>query len=64
MDYVSKQTRKYPGYTLAQLESFVAEGKGNPVMVQEIADRKSGKSVYRPTPQVSGGVPSFRVGRM
>jgi hypothetical protein len=49
---------------LAQLEGFVAEGKGTPVMVQEIADRKSGKSVYRPTPQVGGGVPAFRVGRM
>lgn len=64
MDYVSSQTRKYPAYTLAQLEGFVAEGKGTPVMVQEIADRKSGKSIHRPTPQVNGGVPAFRVGRM
>lgn len=64
MDYVSSQTRKYPAYTLAQLEGFVAEGKGTPVMVQEIADRKSGKSVYRPTPQVGGGVSVFRVGRL
>lgn len=43
--------RKYPSYTLADLEKFVAEGRGNPVMVQEIADRKSGVSKHAVTPQ-------------
>lgn len=56
--------RKYPSYTLAELEKFVAEGKGNPVMVQEIADRKSGVSVIRVTPQILGGKAQTRVGRM
>jgi hypothetical protein len=56
--------RKYPSYTLAQLEAFVAAGNGSPVMVQEIADRKSGASVVRTTPQILGGIVIPRIGRM
>lgn len=57
-------TRKYPSYTLSQLEGFVAEGRGNPAMVQEIADRKAGLSTIKATPQILGGKPRVRVGRL
>jgi hypothetical protein len=56
--------RKYPSYTLADLERFVAEGKGNAVMIQEIADRKSGASQTKVTPQIIGGKAQVKVGRM
>ena len=46
-------SRKYPSYTLGDLEKFVAEGRGNPGMVQEIADRKSGASAHLATPQIA-----------
>lgn len=48
----AKTTRKYPAYTTAQLEAFVAAGNGNPSMVQEIADRKAGLSVVKIIPQL------------
>jgi hypothetical protein len=57
-------TRKYPSYTLAQLEQFVADGSGNPVMLQEIADRKSGLSMVRVVPQILGGKAQTKVGRL
>ena len=57
-------TRKYPSYALAQLEQFVAEGEGNPVMVQEIADRKSGRSMVTVVPQILGGKAQVKVGRL
>jgi hypothetical protein len=60
----ARSNRKYPAYTLAQLEAFVAEGKGNPVMAQEIADRKAGRSATLVTPQLKGGKPVTKVGRM
>lgn len=60
----ARSNRKYPSYTLAQLETFVAEGRGNPVMVQEIADRKAGRSTPLVTPQLKGGKPQTKVGRM
>lgn len=47
--------RKYPSYTTEDLETAVALGRGNGVMIQEIADRKSGVSVARFTPQIVGG---------
>jgi len=56
--------RKYPSYTLAELEKLVAEGRGNPVMAQEISDRKSGASKVRETPQILGGKAQTRLGRM
>lgn len=56
--------RKYPSYTLADLEKMVAEGRGNAVMIQEIADRKSGASQVKTTPQILGGKAQTRVGRM
>ncbi len=37
--------RKYPGYTTAQLKSFIADGKGNPVMVDEVRRRDAGESL-------------------
>jgi hypothetical protein len=36
----SFETGKYPGYTLAQLISFVESGEGNEKMVDEICRRK------------------------
>lgn len=59
----ARSNRKYPAYTLAQLEAFVAEGKGNPVMVQEIEDRKVGRSAALVTPQLIGGKPVTKIGR-
>lgn len=58
------KARKYPSYSLAELEAFVANGRGNPVMVQEIADRKAGISNVLVTPQILGGIVNPRVGRM
>lgn len=56
--------RKYPSYTTAVLEAFVASGQGNPVMVQEIEDRKAGISVVKVTPQLIGGKVQVKIGRM
>lgn len=64
MDNANKSARKYPSYTLAQLEQFVAEGGGNPVMVQEIADRKSSRSTVTVVPQILGGKAQVKVGRL
>jgi len=58
------ETRKYPSYSLAELERFVAEGRGNSVMKQEIADRKSGASTYKVTPQILGGTVQAKIGRL
>lgn len=60
----ARSNRKYPSYTLAQLESFVAEGKGNQVMTQEISDRKANRSAPAITPQILGGKPIVKIGRM
>lgn len=64
MDAAHKSARKYPSYTLAQLEAFIAEGRGNPVMVQEVADRKAGSSTTYAVPQILGGKAQVKVGRM
>jgi hypothetical protein len=64
MDAAHKSNRKYPSYTLAQLEAFVTEGNGNDVMVKEIADRKAGISNVLVVPQIDGGMPSHKVGRL
>jgi hypothetical protein len=64
MDGGHKSNRKYPSYTLDQLESFVAEGKGNAVMVKEIEDRKAGVSKVLVVPQIEGGKANPKVGRM
>jgi hypothetical protein len=57
-------TRKYPSYTTAQLEASVAAGRGNDVMIEEIARRKAGLSVAQITPQLLGGKAVVKVGRM
>ena len=57
-------TRKYPSYTLAELEKFVAEGRGNATMMQEIEARKAGTSVRLVTPQILGGKVQTKIGRM
>lgn len=44
--------RKYPSYTTSQLEEAVAAGRGNDVMIKEIADRKAGVSVGLVVPQI------------
>lgn len=64
MDAAYKSNRKYPSYTLSQLESAVAEGRGNPIMEAEIFTRKSGASVVFSTPQIEGGKPAPKLGRM
>lgn len=64
MDGAMKSNRKYPSYSLAELESFVANGEGNAVMVAEIAARKSGISTVYQTPQILGGKPVVKVGRL
>lgn len=64
MDAGHKSQRKYPAYTLAQLEAFVAEGRGNEVMVKEIADRKAGASNALVVPQIEGGKAQTKIGRM
>lgn len=56
--------RKYPSYSLSELEAFVTNGDGNPVMIQEIADRKIGASQHKVTPQLIGGKVVTKVGRM
>lgn len=58
------KARKYPSYTLAELEKFVAEGRSTPVMIQEIANRKTGASAVLVTPQILGGIVQPRIGRM
>lgn len=34
-------SRPYPGYTLSQLQAFIADGKGTDKMVAEVARRKA-----------------------
>lgn len=60
----ARSNRKYPGYTLTELEAFVAEGRGNEVMRKEIADRKAGISAPLLVPQIEGGRATPKVGRM
>lgn len=64
MDAGHKSQRKYPAYTLAELETIVAEGRGNDVMVKEIADRKAGISKPFVVPQIEGGKAQTKIGRM
>lgn len=56
--------RKYPSYTTTELEASVAAGRGNDVMIEEIARRKSGLSVAQVTPQIMGGKVVVKVGRL
>lgn len=56
--------RKFPSYTLADLEKMVAEGKGNAAILEEIAARKAGTSEARVTPQILGGKVQTKLGRM
>lgn len=56
--------RKFPGYTLKQLEEIVAAGRGTPAMLDEIEARKAGRSRARVTPQIQGGIAVPRLGRM
>lgn len=62
----ARSTRKYPSYTTKELKEFIARDgeNANPVMVKEVADRESGASVPRLTPQVAGGRVIPRLGRM
>lgn len=64
MDAAIRTGRKYPSYTLAQLEAFVEKGTGNEVMIAEIAARKAGTSTAFKTPQIDGGKVRTIVGRM
>lgn len=60
----ARSNRKYPAYTLGELESFVAAGRGNAVMVQEIAERKAGLSAPLVVPQIEGGKAQPKIGRL
>lgn len=64
MDSAHKSNRKYPSYSTEELEASVAAGRGNDVMVEEIARRKAGLSVAMVTPQLMGGKAVVKVGRM
>jgi len=64
MDAAIRTSRKYPSYTLAQLEAFVETGAGNDVMIAEIAARKAGSSAAFKTPQIKGGMVRTVIGRM
>ena len=63
-DVLAKDWNAYPSMHISALEKAVAEGRGNAAMVKEIAERKAGTSVQRVTPQILGGKPTTRVGRM
>lgn len=67
----ARSTRKYPSYTTAQLETFVSEGVTEFRSAEKVADiatevaaRKAGLSVHRPTPVSHGGIAIPRLGRM
>jgi hypothetical protein len=67
----ARNTRKYPSYTTAELEAFIAEGITEFRSAEKVADiktevdaRKAGVSVYRPTPQIEGGIVRPIIGRM
>ena len=47
--------RLYPGYTTAQLEAAIKDGRGTPQMIEEVAARHDGRSVPFKTPQVAWG---------
>jgi hypothetical protein len=64
MDAAIKTNRKYPSYTLAELEAAVAAGRGNYLMVAEIKARKNGASSAFIVPQIDGGKGINRLGRM
>ena len=57
-------SRKFPSYTTAQLEAAVADGRGTPAMIAEIEARKNGTSKILVTPQIMGGKPINKIGRM
>lgn len=61
-----RTTRKFPGYTTAELKEFVAKAgdAANPVMVKEITDREGGISRPHVVPQIKGGLVVPRLGRM
>ncbi len=63
MDAAIRTSRKFPSYTLAQLEAFVAAGEGSDSMVAEIAARKAGSAAFQ-TPQIMGGKVRTVIGRM
>lgn len=61
---LARDWNAYPSMHISELKKAVAEGRGNPKMEQEIADRESGKSQVKVTPQIQGGKAQTRVGRM
>jgi hypothetical protein len=55
----ARSTRKYPSYTTAELEAFIAEGVTKyrsaekvAALAAEVAARKASTSIYNPTPQI------------
>lgn len=52
MDSAFKGKRKFPAYTLAELESAVANGRGTQEIIDEIKARKEGSSVAFVVPQL------------
>ena len=71
MDSAHKSNRKYSAFTTAELRKFVSEGPGEfrdqatlDKMQQEIMARDAGISVPFVVPQIGGGRPTVKVGRM
>jgi len=63
----AKDARMYPGYTTVQLKEFVkkeSDPETKKKMEAEIAARESGASTVRVTPQILGGKPVNKIGRM
>lgn len=64
-----RTTRKYPSYTTAQLEAFVADGVTEFRSAEKVADIAA-EVVARKTrphfavPQIEGGQLVFKIGRM
>lgn len=56
--------RDYPSYTLAELKEWVAKGQGSPRVLAEIAAREAGLSEHKVTPQILGGKPINKIGRL
>jgi hypothetical protein len=63
----AKSTRLFPGFTTKELKANVSSVEDAAVrakMEGEIARREAGTSVHFTVPQIKGGIPIPRLGRM
>jgi hypothetical protein len=65
-DILTDAARMYPSYTTSQLKAAApsADPATRAKMETEIAARESGASQQRVTPQIEGGKPMAKIGRM